>query len=630
MDTDSETKDSRKKFSLLLIGCIGVVYGDIGTSPLYAFRNAAAHLIKDGFNAVEIYGILSLIIWSLVSIVTIKYLLFLLRADNKGEGGTLALMAMIRKKVMREHPRAATFVFITGMIGAALFYGDCAITPAISVISAIEGLTLVTPAFEKWVVPIALIIITGLFAVQKGGTGNVSKYFGPITTCWFLILAVMGLRWIVMTPEILLSFNPYYAVYFMATHGTLGLIVLGSVFLAVTGAEALYTDLGHFGRKPIQRAWLFVVFPCLVLNYLGQGALVLKTQGAMANPFFLMVPEYLLIPLVIMATIATIIAGQAMITGAYSVTRQAMQLGLLPRLEMRHTSEHHEGQIYMPKVNTLLFFAVVLLCLTFENSQNLSAAYGVALSGAMLVDTILASFLLYFVWKKKWWFCALAMVPLFMLEGVFFGANLLKLFDGGIIPLLMAGYLVLLMSVWINGSRFVMKRAARQTMPLSDLAEQIDRNPPIMVHGTAIFLTADAVNTPVPLIQNLRHNRVLHEHNYVVSVSTSFMPKVSEEHRIAYEHISSNITRVMVNFGFMDKPDVPAALRLGIAQGLYIDLDHASYFLGHRTFIADPRVGLPVWQDKIYIALAALAAPATDFYHIPPNQVIELGVQTKI
>jgi KUP system potassium uptake protein len=631
MQNAAETPEQQaRNFRLLLIGCIGVVYGDIGTSPLYAFKEAAHHLTGGGFNPVEIYGILSLIIWSLILIVTVKYVLFLLRADNKGEGGTLALMAMVKKNLLKVSPKYSGFVFLAGIFGAALFYGDSAITPAISVLSAVEGLKLVTPAFEKWVLPISLIILTALFATQRGGTERISKYFGPVMLVWFVTLGVLGLYWMVKNPSIFLTFNPYYAVYFLATHGVIGLTVLGSVFLAVTGAEALYTDLGHFGRKPIQRAWFYLVFPALVFNYLGQGAMVLITQGAIENPFYLMVPQSLLVPFVILATTATIIASQAVITGAYSLTQQAIQLGLLPRLEIKHTSADNHGQIYLPKINTLLFFAVVLLCLVFQNSSNLASAYGISVTGAMVVDSILAFFLLRFVWRRKLWIAVACIMPLITIELVFFGANLLKLFDGGLIPLLFAGYLILLMTVWIKGSRYILRRASRQTIPLTDLAEQIDRNTPTKVSGTAIFLTADAVNAPFTLIQNLRHNRVLHEHNIIVSVSTSFLPKVSDDHRVMFEHISSNITRVMISFGFMDTPDVPRALRHGIAHGLDIDLDNASYFLGHRTFIPDPVVGLPLWQDKIYIALAGMAVSATDFYYIPPAQVVEIGIQTKI
>ncbi|MBN8521851.1 MAG: potassium transporter Kup [Alphaproteobacteria bacterium] len=630
MNTPSETPDQKNAFKLLVLGCIGVVYGDIGTSPLYAFKDAAGHLTKGGFDPAEILGILSLIIWTLIIIVTCKYVLFLLHADNKGEGGTLALMAMVKKNIMKIKPQYTGVVFMIGLLGASLFFGDAVITPAISVLSAVEGLKLVTPAFESWVLPITIGILTCLFAIQKNGTHRVSQFFGPITALWFMVMAAMGIRWIIETPEILMAFNPYYAVYFMATHGMIGLMVLGAVFLAITGAEALYADLGHFGRKPIQYAWLYLIFPCLVLNYLGQGALVLKTEGAIQNPFFLMVPEYLLLPLVFLATVATIIASQAVITGAFSVALQAMRLGLIPRLEVKHTSADHHGQIYMPRINMLLFIAVILACLLFKTSSNLAAAYGIAVTGEMLMTTCLAFFLIRYVWKKTLLFTLSFLIPLVMLELVFFSANLLKLFDGGMVPLLFASYLVLLMTIWVKGSRFVIQKASRQTVPLSDFAEQIDRAPPIHVPGTAIYLTADPIHTPFTLVQNLRHNRVIHEHNIIVSVATSFKPKVEDEFRLTVDRISSQLTRVTIHFGFMDRPDVPTALRLGTRHGLDIDLQNVSYFLGHRTFISDPHVGLPGWQDKIYIALAKIAAPATDFYSIPPDQVVEIGVQTYI
>ncbi len=610
-------------FKALLLGCIGVVYGDIGTSPLYAFREAANHIAEDGVTNEEILGLLSLIIWSLTIIVTIKYVIFLLRANNRGEGGILSLMALTQRTIGRK----MGLVFFAGIAGASLFYGEASITPAISVLSAIEGTKLITPAFGDFVLPIGIAIIIGLFSVQKHGTEAVSKLFGPVMVLWFITIGGAGLLWIVKYPVVLTSINPYYAWLFLTSHGFLSFIVLGSVFLAVTGAEALYTDLGHFGKKPIQYAWLYFVFPCLTLNYMGQGALLMALPATIDNPFFLLFPHWALIPIVIFATIATIIASQAVITGAYSIARQAMQLGLLPRLEIRHTSEKQEGQIYMPKVNTVLLCGVIFLCLVFGSSSELAAAYGIAITGTMLMTSTIIVAYIAFVRRKGYLVAALLIAPFAFIEFMFFSSNLLKLLDGGFVPLLFGCYFVLLTYTWVKGTKYLVTRAQSQAISMVDLAEMLERDPPRIVEGTAIFLTSDPVHAPETMMQNLKHNQVLHEKNIILTISIAQIPRVPIEHRVHVETISPHLMRVIINFGFMETPNVPAALYRARALGYDIDVENASFFLGHRKIVADARYGLPAWQDDIYVAMSKSAVDATDFFRIPAAQVIEIGTR---
>ena len=622
-----ETHDP-SRFRALLLGCIGVVYGDIGTSPLYAFREAAHHVAIDGaIKPDEIYGLISLIFWALTIIVTIKYVLFLLHLDNRGEGGMISLMAMSQKAVGK---RLGMVVFFLALIGTALFYGDAMITPAISVLSAVEGLTLITPAFESSVMPISIFILLLLFYVQRKGTAKVSVYFGPITAIWFLVLGGLGVYWTFQHPEILFSVNPFYAIKFLVTHGVTSLIVLGSVFLAVTGAEALYADLGHFGRKPIQVAWLYFVFPCLLLNYMGQGALVLENPSAADNPFYRLVPEWGLWPLVGLATVATVIASQAMITGAYSVTRQAIQLGLIPRMEIRHTSAKLEGQVYMPKINNMLLLGVIFLCLVFGSSSALASAYGIAVIGTIAVGSILAFVVLWKVKKKNPFLAALFILPFFVIEIVFLLANLLKVFDGGIFPLAFAALVVVCMLVWVKGSKYLYKKAQRSSIPLSDLVERLEREPLARVPGTAVYLTSDPAYAPIALLLNIKHNKVLHQKNIVVTIVTSHFAKVPERQRIIVQHLSSDMTRVFVNYGFMEMPNIPRELVLAQAQGLDVQMETISYFLGRRSIVSDPHRGLPLWQDNIYITMLKSSAAATDFYRLPPDRVIEVGIRLTI
>lgn len=620
-------KSISHRFWILFLGSIGVVYGDIGTSPLYAFREAVLQTAgADGISPVEIYGVCSLILWSLMLVVTLKYVLFLLRLDNHGEGGILSLVVQAYKPSGKLGP----FVFFMGLIGAGLFYGDAAITPAISVLSAVEGLKLVTPVFEHYILPISIFILFLLFYAQKTGTGRVSVFFGPVTAVWFLTMGALGIWWIAQNPAVLHALNPYYALYFFFHHGMVGLIVLGAVFLAVTGAEALYADLGHFGRLPIQRAWLFLVFPCLGLNYLGQGALVMLHPDAMENPFYRLAPEGFLLPLIILATFATIVAAQAVITGAYSLTRQAIQLGFLPRMEIRHTSTDQRGQIYMPKVNRLLLIGVVLLCVMFGTSGSLASAYGIAVSGTMLVSSILSFIVIWKVWKKSLLLASLIVAPFIALEVVFFAANMLKVFEGGAVPLLMAAFLVLLMTIWVRGTAYLKRKSQEEVIALGDLVETLDRQAPTRIEGTAIFLTSDPSTAPIALLQNLKHNHILHTRNIILTVATSHLPTVPENLRLSVEALSSSISCVVLNFGYMETPDVPHALQLLVRHGVDVDLENASYFLGRRSIVSDGRVGLPEWQDHIYISMARSAANANDFFRIPYNRVVELGIQLAV
>ncbi len=617
---------STSKFKLLLLGCIGVVYGDIGTSPLYAFREAAHHIANDGVEHIEILGILSLILWSLALIVTVKYVLFLMRVDNRGEGGILSLMALTQRNIGTR----MGIVFFSGVIGAAFFMGDAAITPAISVLSAVEGTKLITPAFDSYVMIIAIAIIIGLFSVQRHGTEMVSKFFGPIMLLWFSTMGMIGLYWIIKTPFVLNAINPYYAFYFLFNHGFLSFVVLGSVFLAVTGAEALYADLGHFGRKPIQYAWLYLVLPCLSLNYLGQGALLITLPATIDNPFFLMFPEWALIPMVIFATIATIIASQAVITGAFSLVRQAIQLGLVPRMEIRHTSESQEGQIYIPLVNTFLMYAVLFLCFVFGSSSALAAAYGIAITGTMIASSVIAFVYLAKVRKKSFTLAAAIIFPFIFVEFVFFSSNMLKVLDGGFVPLLFGLYIMMIIVTWVQGTRYLVVKAQRQAISIIDLAEMLEEDPPHIVDGTAIYLTSDPTHAPETFMQNLKHNQVIHQKNIILTVSIGQIPRVPIDQRVSVEHINSRLMRIIINFGFMETPNVPAALYRARALGHEVDVENASFFLGHRKIVADSRVGLPAWQDGIYVAMTKMAVDAQDFFRIPHEQVVEIGTRQVI
>jgi KUP system potassium uptake protein len=625
-------------FAGLALGSVGVVYGDIGTSPLYALKESLHHTAKDGIaTRIEVIGVVSLLIWALIIVVTLKYVVFIMRADNKGEGGTLSLMALAQTRMGRNMGP----VFFLGVIGAALFYGDSIITPAISVLSAVEGLKQIealqgTPfVSNNYIVLFAAIILIGLFAVQSRGTGSVAAWFGPIMLVWFLTLAVFGLMHIGDDLAILSAFNPYYAGYFLANHGMIGLIVLGSVFLAVTGAEALYADMGHFGRNPIRAAWLALVFPALVINYLGQGALILKNPTAMADknfsPFYALAPDFLLVPFIALALVATVIASQAVITGAFSLTQQAVQLGLLPRLEIRHTSETQRGQIYLPQINWLLAIGVLILVVTFKTSSSLANAYGIAVTGAMLAD----AGLFYIVTRKVWgwspWRSFLIVTPFIIVDFIFFGANLLKLLDGAYLPLIFGAMLIVLMWTWVRGSRIVFNKERKDSLPTADLFRMLEKSQPVRVKGTAVFLTSDPDNAPGALMHNLKHNKVLHQRNIILTIKTLDVPWVPEADQIQISDVCSNeVTRIIARIGYMQSPRVPRILTMARKHGLDFDIMQTSFFLGRRTIKISARSGMPVWQDATFIFLTKMATNATDFFHIPTGRVVELGSQVTV
>ncbi|MEY3552634.1 MAG: hypothetical protein RL735_982 [Pseudomonadota bacterium] len=617
---------SKASLWTLTLGSIGVVYGDIGTSPLYALRESLAHTAGMGTTEQNVLGIVSLLIWALFLIVTIKYVLFLTRADNRGEGGTLALMALAQSALAK---RSLVVLFL-GIIGASLFTGDAIITPAISVLSAVEGLKYVTPKFEAYVLPITFVILISLFMVQSHGTGRVAGFFGPIMLIWFTTLAVLGISHIGDDPRILLAFNPEHALRFLFSHGMLSFVVMGSVFLAVTGAEALYADMGHFGRRPIQIAWTLLVLPALVLNYLGQGALILDRPDALENPFFLLAPDWALLPLVILATVATVVASQATITGAFSLARQAIQLGLLPRLEIQHTSDKQEGQIFIPRVNQFLLVGVLLLVAMFKSSSNLASAYGIAVTASMVVDSLLAFVVVWRVWKWPLWGAFSVMGLFLVIELAFFSANLLKLFDGGWVPVLIGVTVVLVMWTWMRGSGFLASKTHRDSIPMRDLIRMLEKSKPTRVSGTAIFLTSDPQVAPSALMHNLKHNKVLHERVFIVNVRTEETPRVSPNKRCEVEQLSDDFTRITLHFGFMESPRVPAALVSLRKAGLKFDIMTTSFFLGRRTIKASPNSGMPIWQDKLFIAMSRQSANATDFFSIPSDRVVELGAQVTV
>ena len=611
----------------MTLGCIGVVYGDIGTSPLYAMRESLHAASYDGLSQADVIGVISLLIWTLILLVAIKYVGLLMRADNQGEGGTLSLVALVQQALGRR----PVWLLALGMLGMSLFFGDAIITPAISVLSAIEGMTLVAPSFSPFVVPVTIAIIVGLFVVQSKGTAAVSIFFGPIMVLWFVVMAVMGIWHLSDNLSILRAFNPIYAAEFLISNGFASLIVLGSVFLAVTGGEALYADMGHFGRKPIRIAWILLVFPALTLSYLGQGAMVLAHPETAKNPFYFMAPDWLLFPLVILATFATVIASQAVISGAFSMMKQAVRMGLLPRLEIQHTSESQFGQIYLPKVNAILAVGVIVLVIIFGSSSNLASAYGIAVSGNMVITSILAVFLFRLGWKWLVLRTAAVLVPIITLESLFLSANFSKVLQGGYVPLLIAGAMILMMWTWVRGTNYVQvlsRRGATTIVALSDMLAKSKRL--TVVPGTAVFLTSDPDNAPAALMHNLKHNQVLHEHNMIVRVNVATRPYVANADRIGIHKINDRFTRIELEFGYMEEPNVPKALALARKRGEKFDIMSTSFFLNRRSFRSAKTQGLPVWQEKLFVAMTKSAADATSFYRLPTNRVIELGQQLSI
>lgn len=618
-------------YGALALGALGVVYGDIGTSPLYALRETILAATGGVENAAVpptvVIGVLSLILWSLVIVVTLKYVVLLMRADNNGEGGILTLVALAQRSLGRARSHVA---LLLGMIGAGLFYGDTVITPAISVLSAIEGVKLITPALDDYILWIASVILIGLFVMQSHGTHRVATLFGPIMLVWFLTLAGLGIYHIADDLSVFRSINPYYALLFFRDHAGVALAVLGSVCLAVTGAEALYADMGHFGRGPIRGAWLYVVFPALWLNYLGQGALILSDPTAIDNPFYRLAPQGLLLPFVIMATVATIIASQSVITGAFSLTRQAIQLGLLPRMEIRHTSEQTSGQIYVPRVNLLLLVVVLILVWSFRTSSSLSHAYGISVFGTMVVSSLLAAIVI----RRHWGWSPLAtgalILPFFLVDVSFFSANMLKLFHGGYVPVLLAMGLTLVMWTWMRGTKILFDKTRKTDVPLLELVTMLSKSPPARVKGMAVFLTSDPETAPASLLHNLKHNKVLHERNVVLTVRSADTPRVVDEERVRLARITDDFWRVDMVYGYMESPNVPKGLAMLRKQGFKFDIMSTSFFLSRRSIKASPQSGMPMWQDNLFIGLTKSATDATDFFQIPTGRVVEVGTQVTV
>jgi KUP system potassium uptake protein len=614
-------------FWALTLGSIGVVFGDIGTSPLYAFREAVSDAAHGApVTRVMVLGVLSLILWALLIVVTSKYVLLLLRADNNGEGGTLSLMALGQRALGRR----SWFLLSLGVVGASMFIGDSMITPAISVLSAVEGLKLAAPALEHYVVPLTVSILLVLFSVQSRGTARVASAFGPVMVVWFATLGVLGLIHIADDPSVLVAINPLYAVQFLLSHGTIGLVTLGAIFLAVTGGEALYADLGHFGRKPIQAGWLYFVLPSLLVNYFGQGALVLSNPAAIENPLYRMVPDTLLLPMVVLATAATVIASQAVITGAYSLTRQAVQLGLLPRFEVRFTSETHAGQIYLPRVNTLLLIGVMFLVLMFRTSSNLASAYGIAVSTTMVADGIMGFVVIWKLWNWRAATAAALILPLVTVDLTFFAANLLKLLEGAWVPLLFGAAMAVMIWTWRRGSVILADKTRRTEVPLDSLIKSLEKRPPHIVKGTAVFLTSDPNFAPTALLHNLKHNKVLHEHNVVLTIETAQTPRVSLADRVRMETVSDKFAKVRLRFGFMETPNVPKALAIARKLGWQFDIMSTSFFVSRRALKPSSQSGMPRWQDRLFIGLSRSANDAIDYFQIPTGRVVEVGTQVTI
>ncbi len=616
-----------RNFWALAIGSIGVVYGDIGTSPLYAFKEAVTAAQKNGLTGRPVVlGVLSLIFWALILIVTLKYVIVLLRADNKGEGGTFALMALAQS-VART---SSGVILMLGVAGASFFYGDAVITPAISVLSAVEGLNLVNPAFEHVIMPLTLLVLFLLFMAQSHGTAKVASLFGPICALWFVVLAVGGAYQIWQNPSILVALNPWFGMRFVFENGLRSVAVLGLVFLAVTGAEALYADLGHFGRKPIQFAWMSFVLPALTLNYFGQGALILAHPEAIENPFYLLYPSDTLIPMVLLATAATVIASQAVITGAFSLSRQAIQLGLIPRLAVRHTSESMAGQIFLPRINWLLFIAVVIVTVSFGTSSKLAAAYGVAVTANMILASAITFFVIWKLWNWPMWQALGLMVPLILVEQLFFAANMTKVFEGGWLPLLFAGAIAMLIATWLKGSRCLVKETRHNEAEIGWLIRKLEAKPPYPINGTAVFLTGNSFAAPTALMHNIKHNRVLHERNILLTIKTADTPRVLNADRVKVEPIANGFVRITAKFGFMETPNIAKVLTLCRKSDLNIDMAGASFFLSRRSLIPSKKSEMPFLQDKLFIWMSKQAEDATTYFQIPMDRVVEIGTQVAV
>jgi KUP system potassium uptake protein len=621
---------SAKHVAALTLGALGVVFGDIGTSPLYALRECFHGPHAATLSETTLYGVLSLMFWALIAVVTLKYLLFVMRADNKGEGGEMALLALINKHRPQDiHSSRRIFIFL-GIFGAALIYGDGMITPAISVVSAVEGLKVVTPIFEPYVIPITLAILTVLFGFQKYGTAKIGAVFGPVICLWFVTLGVLGVSGITLHPEILRALSPGYAIEYFQTLGWGGFAILGGVFLVLTGAEALYADMGHFGRLPIRIGWFGLVFPSLMLNYLGQGALILHDPGALENPFYKLAPEWFILPLVGLATLATIVASQALISGAFSITRQAVQLGFLPRLEIRHTSSEEIGQIYIPFVNWVLFGAVVWLVVTFQTSTRLADAYGVAVSTTMIVTSILTIYIAATVWRWNRYFIGLLLITLLAIDIAFFAANFGKFFRGGWFPLSVGVVVFVVMATWKRG-RAILARRLQERLPSPEkfLKDALKSNPR-RLPGTAIFMARSPKFTPSALFHNFKHNQVLHERVILLTINTEEIPHVPAEGRIELDPLGSSFFAVTLHYGFMDTPNIPEALRDLAVHGLELFPVSTTYYLSRETLIPTPLPGMALWRERLFAFMSRNAQRAATYYRIPSQQVVEIGVQVEL
>jgi KUP system potassium uptake protein len=614
----------------LAIGAVGVVYGDIGTSPLYAMRESFGGSHRLAVEHDNVVGVLSLMAWALFTIVTLKYVLLMMRADNRGEGGIMALMALVRRSFDGDR-RMRWFVLALGMFGAALFYGDGMITPAISVLSAVEGLEVIAPALEPYVIPVTLLVISGLFVVQQTGTGRVGALFGPVMCVWFAVLALLGLISIWRYPSVLEALNPWWSVRFFVDNGVLGFLVLGAVVLAVTGAEALYADMGHFGKRPIRLAWLWFVFPALLLNYFGQGALLLREPAAIQHPFYLLAPDWARLPMVALATLATVIASQAVISGAYSLTRQAIQLGYCPRLIIEHTSEREIGQVYLPWINWGLYLAVVGLVLGFGSSSNLAGAYGIAVTATMAIDSLL----IFIVMRRLWHWPLVVAAPIsalfLIIDLSFFSANIVKLLEGGWFPVVVGVGVFVLLSTWKRGREILFERLHPGAIALAPFIKSITEHPPARVPGTAVFLTASQEGVPHALLHNLNHNKVLHERVVLLTVRSEDIPHVPDEQRIQVHDLGHDFYRLTVHYGFKDEPDVPAALELASRQHrLQFEMFETSFFLSRQTLVPTPSPGMALWREKLFALMSRNAASATVFFKIPANRVVELGTRIEL
>jgi KUP system potassium uptake protein len=625
---DEDAPSSHSKSSLkLAFAALGVVYGDIGTSPLYAMREALHPVVAAGGDLrLAVLGVVSLLIWALLIVVTLKYVFMLLRADNHGEGGILSLVVLVEILLKKK----GGIVLGLGVIGAAFFFGDAMITPAMTTLGAIEGLKVINPNFEQFVVPLSLLILVTLFVFQFKGTAGVARLFAPVTLIWFVVIGALGFYHLFDDLDIFLAFNPWYGIQMLLERPGLALLVFGGVFLVVTGGEALYADMGHFGRAPIRIAWLAVVLPGLILNYLGQGALVISHPDAIDNPFFKMAPAWGLIPLLLLATAMAIIASQAVITGAYSIAQQAIQLGLLPRMNITHTNESEQGQIYISQINWLILIGVVILVLVFKTSSNLASAYGVAVNTSMIVDSILA---LVFFWKSRnlpRWFAVPALLLILVVELMLGLANLLKIPHGGYMPLLIGATIILLMVTWLRGRHLLAAKLRRESVELLPLLQSLERRAPTRVAGAAVFMQTDPAYAPSALMHNLKHNRVLHDILVFITLDTTDEPRADPGNRVTVEHLPLGAWLVKARFGYMEQPDVPAALRACEAHGLAIDPQQASYFLGRRVILMSAKSKMPAWQQRIFIFLTNQSARAIGFFRIPADRVVELGMQMSV